>query len=105
MLDSFDQGPSDLTNYTFYSTDNASITATAAHDGPYGLQLGDETEWMYRTDAATHVQQGNVISGLGGIDDQRRRPRLLRLRLDVHRNLDMALGENTGSCSSRRSML
>ena len=61
-LDSFDQGSSDLSNYTFRSTNNASITAAAAHDGAYGLQLGDTTEWMYRNDAAAQVQQGNVIS-------------------------------------------
>lgn len=30
--------------------------------GPYGLQLGDTTQWMYRNDAAVRVQQGNVIS-------------------------------------------
>jgi subtilisin family serine protease/glutamine cyclotransferase len=62
VLDSFDQGSSDLANYTFTSTNNASITSSAAHDGPYGLQLGNTTEWMYRNDASVHVQQGQVFS-------------------------------------------
>src|SRR5262249_25452244 len=64
-LDSFEPGPGDLANYTSPSTTNASITAAAAHDGSFGLQLGNATEWMYRTDSAAQVAQGDVLSYWG----------------------------------------
>ena len=52
----------DLSNYTFVSTTDASLTANAAHDGPLGLSIASDTEWMYRNDATVHVAQGQVIS-------------------------------------------
>src|SRR5262249_9489715 len=48
--------------YTFTSTNNASVTAAAAHDGPFGLRLGSTTEWMWRNDPVVAVQQGDTIS-------------------------------------------
>ncbi|HEX5081206.1 MAG TPA: PxKF domain-containing protein [Blastocatellia bacterium] len=59
-LQNFDDGL--LTGYTFLSVNNASVTAAAAHDGPFGLQLGSVTEWMFRNDPAVAVQQGDTIS-------------------------------------------
>jgi hypothetical protein len=59
-LQNFDDGL--LTGYTFLGPNNASVTAAAAHDGPFGLQLGNPTEWMWRNDAAVAVQQGDTIS-------------------------------------------
>src|SRR5262245_842730 len=59
-LQNFDDGQ--LTGYTFLGPNNASVTAAAAHDGPFGLQLGSVTEWMWRNDAAVAVQQGDTIS-------------------------------------------
>jgi len=59
-LQNFDNGQ--LTGYTFLGPNNASVTAAAAHDGPFGLQLGSVTEWMWRNDAAVAVQQGDTIS-------------------------------------------
>jgi Bacterial pre-peptidase C-terminal domain len=38
------------------------VAAAAAHDGPFGLQLGSTTEFMYRNDSTVRVQQGDVIS-------------------------------------------
>ena len=62
VLDSFDSGPADLTSYTFVTTGAANITDVAAHDGPYGLELDNATDWIYRNDATAHVQQGDTIS-------------------------------------------
>jgi len=59
-IESFEDG--DLKEYTFLSTNNASVTASAAHDGNFGLQLGDSTEWMYRNDAAAQVSRGMTFS-------------------------------------------
>jgi hypothetical protein len=59
-LQNFDDGL--LTGYTFLGDNNASVTGAAAHDGPFGLEIGDPTEWFYRDDAAVHVQQGDTIS-------------------------------------------
>ena len=59
-LQNFDDGL--LTGYTFLGPNNASVTAAAAHDGPFGLQLGSVTEWMWRNDSAVAVQQGDTIS-------------------------------------------
>jgi len=59
-LQNFDDGQ--LTGYTFLGPNNASVTAAAAHDGPFGLQLGSVTEWMWRNDSAVAVEQGNTIS-------------------------------------------
>ena len=61
-LDAFDQGAGDLANYTFLGTNNASIISGAAHDGQFGLSVGDSTDWMYRNDVSTHVQQGDIVS-------------------------------------------
>jgi methionine-rich copper-binding protein CopC len=94
-LDSFDQGSSDLSNYTFTSTNNASITAAAAHDGPYGLQLGDTTEWMYRTDAAAHVQQGEELSVWVKSTTNTSGRAYFGFGASATSTLDMALGENT----------
>src|SRR5215831_7783747 len=60
QLQNFDNGQ--LTGYTFLGPNNASVTAAAAHDGPFGLQLGSVTEWMWRNDSAVAVQQGDTIS-------------------------------------------
>ncbi len=59
-LQNFDDGL--LTGYTFLGPNNASVTAAAAHDGPFGLQIGSFTEWMWRNDATVAVQQGDTIS-------------------------------------------
>jgi immune inhibitor InhA-like protein len=60
-LQNFDDGL--LTGYTFIGPNLASVTAAAAHDGPFGLQIGSLTEWFWRNDAAVAVQQGDTISG------------------------------------------
>ena len=59
-LQNFDDGL--LTGYTFIGPNLASVTAAAAHDGPFGLQIGSFTEWMWRNDSAVAVQQGDTIS-------------------------------------------
>jgi hypothetical protein len=60
QLQNFDDGL--LTGYTFRGPNKASVTAAAAHDGPFGLQLETFTEWMWRNDTAVAVQQGDTIS-------------------------------------------
>ncbi len=60
QLQNFDDGL--LTGYAFRGPNRASVTAAAAHDGPFGLQLATFTEWMWRNDAAVAVQQGDTIS-------------------------------------------
>jgi hypothetical protein len=60
QLQNFDDGL--LTGYTFRGPNRASVTAAAAHDGPFGLQLETFTEWMWRNDSAVAVQQGDTIS-------------------------------------------
>jgi hypothetical protein len=62
IIESFDSGPSDLSNYTNTGGLDASITAAAAHDGPFGLQVGNVGGWIYRNDAAVQVSQGEEIS-------------------------------------------
>src|SRR5262249_42911231 len=62
-LQNFDDGL--LTGYTFRGPNKASVTAAAAHDGPFGLQLDTFTEWMWRNDTAVAVQQGDTISAWG----------------------------------------
>ena len=60
-LQNFDDGV--LTGYTFIAPNNASVTAAAAHDGPFGLQLeAGAGGWMWRNDSAVAVQQGDTIS-------------------------------------------
>jgi subtilisin family serine protease/methionine-rich copper-binding protein CopC len=59
-IESFDDG--NLTEYTFLSVNNASVTPAAAHDGAFGLQLTNSGEWMYRADPAVQFGRGNVIS-------------------------------------------
>jgi len=59
-LQNFDDGL--ITGYTFRGPNRVSVTAAAAHDGPFGLQLETFTEWMWRNDSAVAVQQGDTIS-------------------------------------------
>ncbi len=59
-LQNFDNGL--LNGYTFLGPNLTSVTAAAAHDGPFGLQIGSFTEWFWRNDAAVAVQQGDTIS-------------------------------------------
>src|SRR5262249_28648682 len=57
-LDSFETG---VFNYTFTGSPNGFTNAPAAHDGTSGLQLNSGTSWMFRTDAAAQVKQGDEI--------------------------------------------
>ena len=59
-LESFDDGT--LTEYVMMSPNNALLTSAAAHDGPWGLEARNATEWMYRDDAEVHLEQGDVLS-------------------------------------------
>ena len=40
----------------------ASTSTMAAHDGSYGFVTASGNDWMYRSDAAAQVQQGDTIS-------------------------------------------
>jgi methionine-rich copper-binding protein CopC len=59
--ETFEEG--NLNAYTFTGSNNASLTAAAAHDGALGLSAADFTDWMFRDDAAVQVQQGETFSG------------------------------------------
>jgi hypothetical protein len=43
-------------------TPTAYLSSSAAHDGPYGLDDYDGTDWIYRNDAAAQVRQGEKLS-------------------------------------------
>jgi hypothetical protein len=61
VLESFDSG--NLNSYTFTGANNVSVTAAAAHDGPYGLSANTAlTDWFYRTDAGAQTSSGETIS-------------------------------------------
>ena len=74
VIEDFEDG--DLSEYTATGTGNvdASVTAAAAHDGSYGLEMhgvplkGDvrdpdyDEDWIYRNDPDVYNEQGDVIS-------------------------------------------
>ena len=62
VIEGFEDGNVD--EYLFVGTTNPSVTAAAAHDGIYGLEIQGfiGAGWMYRDDATVHVQQGDRIS-------------------------------------------
>jgi hypothetical protein len=63
IIEDFEDG--DISDWTITSAGvYAAVTAAAAHDGSYGLEMegGGTNEWMYRDDAAVQVEQGYVIS-------------------------------------------
>jgi hypothetical protein len=63
VIEDFEDG--DISDWTIMTTSvYAAVTAAAAHDGMYGLEMegGYTNDWMYRDDAAVHVEQGYVIS-------------------------------------------
>ncbi len=67
-LESFDDGNVDeytgvLKSYPEVPPDQVSVTAAAAHDGPFGLQYrGQLGNWILRDDADVHVEQGDLLS-------------------------------------------
>lgn len=61
VLESFDDG--NMTEYaSFGGTTNASASATAAHDGAYGMAQTDGSGWVVRNDAPVQVSQGEKLS-------------------------------------------
>jgi Putative Ig domain/Bacterial pre-peptidase C-terminal domain len=58
-VESFDKDS--LAAYTMLGLGHAAITAEAAHDGPFGLELQNQ-EYVYREDAAAQVKQGETLS-------------------------------------------
>jgi hypothetical protein len=63
--ENFDSGS--LNGYTvaaspFGSDVNMTVTAAAAHDGPYGLQVLDGNGWEYKDTDSTHLKQGDSFS-------------------------------------------
>jgi hypothetical protein len=101
-LQDFDDGL--LTGYTFLSVNNASVTAAAAHDGPFGLQLGSVTEWMFRNDPAVAVQQGDTISAWVQAAGAPGGGRLyVGFGASASGTLSMVLGGNSGSLVLQRN--
>ena len=63
VIEDFEDG--DISDWTITTTNvYAAVTAAAAHDGNYGLEMegGYTNDWMYRDDGAVLVEQGYVIS-------------------------------------------
>jgi hypothetical protein len=100
-LQNFDDGL--LTGYTFLGPNNASVTAAAAHDGPFGLQLGSVTEWMWRNDAAVAVQQGDTISAWVQAAGAPTGRSYLGFGASATGTLSMVLGGNTGTLNLQRN--
>lgn len=59
-IQNFDDGL--FTGYTAFGPALATVTAAAAHDGPFGVQIADRSGWLYRNDAAVAVRRGDTIS-------------------------------------------
>jgi hypothetical protein len=101
-LQNFDNGL--LTGYTFLGPNLTSVTAAAAHDGPFGLQIGSFTEWFWRNDAAVAVQQGDTISawiqaaGTPGLGRG-----YIGFGASATGTLSMVLGGNTGTLNLQRN--
>ena len=101
-LQNFDDGL--LTGYTFIGPNLASVTAAAAHDGPFGLQIGSLTEWFWRNDAAVAVQQGDTISAwvqAAGAPTGGRT--YIGFGASATGTLSMVLGGNTGTLNLQRN--
>jgi hypothetical protein len=62
VIEDFEDG--DISDWTILGAPYAAVTTGAAHDGMYGLEMdgGAYGDFMYRNDAAVHVEQGYVIS-------------------------------------------
>jgi len=100
-LQNFDDGL--LTGYTFLGPNNASVTAAAAHDGPFGLQLGSVTEWMWRNDSAVAVQQGDTISAWVQAAGAPTGRLYVGFGASATGTLSMVLGRNTGTLILQRN--
>ena len=100
-LQNFDDGL--LTGYTFLGPNNASVTAAAAHDGPFGLQLGSVTEWMWRNDSAVAVQQGDTISAWVQAAGAPTGRLYVGFGASATGALSMVLGGNTGTLILQRN--
>ena len=61
VVESFENG---LGNYWYVGAPTASVSlsSAAAHDGSTGLVDSNGNDWVYRTDAAAQVKQGDTIS-------------------------------------------
>jgi hypothetical protein len=100
-LQNFDDGL--LTGYTFLGPNLASVTAAAAHDGPFGLQIGSLTEWMWRNDAAVAVQQGDTISAWVQAAGAPIGRAYFGFGASATGTLSMVLGGNTGTLNLQRN--
>jgi hypothetical protein len=100
-LQNFDDGL--LTGYTFIGPNLASVTAAAAHDGPFGLQIGSVTEWMWRNDAAVAVQQGDTISAWVQAAGAPVGRTYFGFGASATGTLSMVLGGNTGTLNLQRN--
>jgi fibronectin-binding autotransporter adhesin len=61
VIESFDN-PNSLSAYTNGIASGDTISAAAAHDGSSGLATSLSQTWIYRTDVAAQVQQGETFS-------------------------------------------
>ncbi len=101
QLQNFDDGL--LTGYTFRGPNKASVTAAAAHDGPFGLQLETFTEWMWRDDSAVAVQQGDTISAWVQAAGAPTGRIYVGFGASAAGTLSMVLGGNTGTLILQRN--
>jgi immune inhibitor InhA-like protein len=101
QLQNFDDGL--LTGYTFRGPNRASVTAAAAHDGPFGLQLETFTEWMWRNDEAVAVEQGDTISAWVQAAGAPTGRVYIGFGASATGTLSMVLGGNTGTLILQRN--
>jgi subtilisin family serine protease len=63
VIESFDSGGAALDGYTLVGgTVDARITSAAAHAGGLGLENRTSSGWLYRDDAAVHLDRGDSVS-------------------------------------------
>jgi immune inhibitor InhA-like protein len=92
-----------LTSYTFLGPNRASVTAAAAHDGPFGLQLETFTEWMWRNDSSVEVRQGDTISAWVQAAGEPTGRVYLGFGASATGTYSMVLGGNTGTLILQRN--
>ena len=102
LLESFDDGNVDeytgvLKSNPDVPSSQVSVTAEAAHDGPFGLRYrGQFGNWILRDDAAVHVEQGDVLSVWIRADGEPRGRGYFGFGATASGTLTMVMAPNTG---------
>ena len=97
IIEDFEAGPPGLANYTDTGSAGASITAGAAHDGNFGLNIANAGPggWIYRTDAPVQVGQGHTLSAWAQVGPDGRA--YFGFGASANGALSVVMGSNTGT--------